>query len=284
MKLLAYRKREDENQLVYEEHYDDNKNVIYYKDYLAQPPLERKISYNERHLIIEEKEISEGEVLSIEKYYYDEKDRLIEKQMYIGNELYESGKTIYTEYGCTYILLQDGEQIQKNILVEDELKSELKIYEGKNLLHIEKRQLDEKNNINIIETFDTDDELVSKKLEYLNAEKIIIKEEYYNENEELTEILEYKYENGKLVEEKFTYSGEGLTGNEYCINWEFDEKGNIINMEVRDLSDKLKEFHMLTFDEKGRVVEESGLSLRHVRPTYNNNFSENHFHFFYEYK
>ncbi|WP_271766908.1 hypothetical protein [Aquimarina algiphila] len=282
MKKLTYKVIEDEQTLVYEELYNSKNEVIYYKDYQANPHAEKKITFNDLGLLVEEIDLSDGNELNRLELIYDKNGRNTERNFFFGTDLYEKVITEYSESGHVKTTYQDGEEVNR-LVTETKGKNYVsKFYQNEKLIESQFSEYDTVNKCNEIKIYDGDNNLIAIRKETYNHADEVVNIEDVNENGNLLSEHTYEIEKGLTLKEVHRDFRAGES--EYNISREYDFNKNLIKMEVRAANNHLIEFYLSTYDDKNRLAEEKGVSNGSFNAIYGSYTNGEEYHFIHKYE
>ncbi len=242
------------NTIVYSEVYKYNNNVRKTVEVKKLDKLSRKLTYNEKGLLIKNQKYDFGKLKHYIIYKYNEKNQVVQAQQYDPNKLIISWKYIYDKKGRVI-----NEQIFKEGVLVSQIKLSYKA-NGKNksktLYHKNKPVktlfYDPKNRVYRAITYKNS--RVNNIVVYLYNKKGLLKQEkLYNKVRELDKILVYVYnkKNQRIMEHGFDkkkqyigsrvfyYNSIGKVAKEKRYNWlkelikviYFDSNGNITKVD-----------------------------------------------------
>ncbi len=282
MKRFTYKILEDQEVLVYEEQYNAQGQVLYYKDYQANPPAEKKICYNESGLLVEEIDISDNVELNRLEQIYNDNGENIERNFFFGEHLYEKITTEFSEMGFTKTTYQDGEEIQKLIQENDDKNYANKFYQNGELLESQFAKYNSETNCSEIKFYDGKNKHVLTRKETYNNLNLLVRVEELNENNNLLSEHQYEIEKGLITKEIYRdfRSGE----NEYHITMEYDNKENLIKKDIRTPSGHLVEFYICEYDGQNRMIDEKGMANGSFNAIYGTYANGEEYHFIHRYE
>jgi len=281
MKRQTYTINQESEVLVYEETYDENNNLIHYIDYQAKPVSEKKFEYDDKNRLINEIEISDGIELQNLEIKYNDDGVVIEQNLYFSGDLYESVKNDITENGYIRTTFQDGEEVYRVENVADGKNYTSKYFDYGNLSNIEEFVYDEENLTSEKSIFDADGNLLVRRVEIKNEDGELILFKEFNAKNQLISKHEFDREGNKLIKEIKSDFVRGEIDNE--IHYDYDEKGNLLKTETRTNSGQLVEFHVYTYDDNNRMIEENGVSNGQFNAIYGTYIDGNTYHFVHRY-
>ena len=281
MKRQTYTIGQESEALIYEETYDENKNLLHYIDHQARPISEKKYEYDDKNQLVNEIEISDGIELQNLEMKYNDKGEVIEQNLYFSGSLYESVKTDKTDSGSISTTYQDDEEVFRIENTAEEKNQTTKYYEYGNLSNVQEL------------TF-SDDKLSSEKMIYDAEENLLVRRvENYNESGEIIAFKEFNPENKLVNKREFTreenrvfkeIKSDFVRGEiENEVTYEYDEKGNLIKSETRTNSGQLVDFHVYAYDSENRMIEENGVSNGQFNAIYGTYINGNNYHFVHRY-
>jgi len=282
MKRQTYILNQESETLVYEETYDDNKNLIHYVDYQARPVSEKKFEYDDKNRLTKEIEISDGVELQSLEMIYNAEGKVIEQNLYFSGDLYESVKTEETENGFVRTTFQDGEEVYR---VENTKDNEggytSNYFDYGNLLNVEIYSYDEENLTSETLIYDAEENLLVRRIEVKNENGDLLLFKEFNAKNQLVNKHEFEREGDKILKEIKSDFVRGEIENE--VHYDYDENGNIIKTETRTNSGQLVEFHVYSFDEQNRMIEETGVTNGQFNAIYGTYINGNNYRFVHKY-
>ncbi|MCK5782021.1 MAG: hypothetical protein KAH10_05490 [Flavobacteriales bacterium] len=281
MKRETYSSVQESEVLIYEETYDSNNNLIHYIDYQARPVSEKKFEYDENNRLIKESEISDGIELQGLEMTYNEKDEVIEQNLFFSGELYESVKTEYNENGFIRTVFQDGEEVHRIENIKDGKDYIQKYYDYDSLSNIMNYTFDKETSSAESLIYDADSNLLNRRLEIFgeNGELEVYKQ--FNASNQLISKHEYHKEGELLKHEIKSDFVRGEVDNK--VTYDYDEKNNLVKTETRTDSGKLVEFHVYRYDDRNRMIEENGISNGQFNAIYGTYIEGNKYNFVHKY-
>lgn len=284
MKKYTYLKKDEENlTLVFEEYTDENGNVIYSKDYQADPISEKILRYNASGFLTEETEITEGVELSKTDFLYNEQDENIKRTLYIGGELYETLITSYHETGYESITIREGVEVERQVKTINGKDYANKFYENGKLVETHVCESDSFENRTKTMYYGSNGELLFTKMNTYDDSGMLLNFEEYNADNVLLKKSSYEIQDGLVLSEIY---GDYVNGTfEYHTTYEYDEYRNVVKCEKRQSrQDRIIGFYFCKYDDKNRLIEESGLALSWNETLYASYFDEDEYHFIHVYE
>jgi len=238
------------------------------------------MTYNSSGYLTKETELEGGVEISRAEYICDELGRIIESNLFIGGELYETNIATFNENGFETITIREGVEVERFEKTENGDEYTNKFYENGVLVECQICESDAFENLNIIRFYDLNNELTGKKVEIFNNSNELLKSEEYNATNILLSESQYEVQNGLLLSELHRDFFNGL--NEFEIIYEYDENENLVKNEKHNLSGQILEFHFYKYDENNRLIEENGLSKKNY--DYPGHLNGDEFHFVHKYE
>ena len=212
--------------------YTYHNNIIkskesYCRGYLCMNEGKTITKYNNKGLVIEITIYdNKGEVISTEKFQYDEKDKLV-KETLKGFYYSEGGDFEIEKHPIDRVRTYNYKYENGNLIEEASSDGEIKRYD------IQGRIIEERRKYNYTDYF----------YSYDDCNNLIKKVEVYHPNNDLkrTETT-YKYDNNNLVEETTSYGSRTF--------YKYDNRNNLIEETFKDGS-KIT----YKYDEKGNWIE-----------------------------
>ena len=212
--------------------YTYHNNIIkskesYCRGYLCMNKGKTITKYNNKGLVIEITIYdNKGEVISTEKFQYDEKDKLV-KETLKGFYYSEGGDFEIEKHPIDRVRTYNYKYENGNLIEEASSDGEIKRYD------IQGRIIEERRKYNYTDYF----------YSYDDCNNLIKKVEVYHPNNDLkrTETT-YKYDNNNLVEETTSYGSRTF--------YKYDNRNNLIEETFKDGS-KIT----YKYDEKGNWIE-----------------------------
>ena len=281
MKKQTYTVNQETETLIYEESYNDNNNLIHYIDHQARPISEKKFEYDDKNQLIKEVEISDGVELQGLEMIYNDKGAVVEQNLFFSGDLYESIKTIASENGFVKTTYQDGEEVYR---VENSTEGKNytnKHYNYEDLVNVEVSTFDKETLTSEKIIYDAEENVLVRRVEVYNEEGNLTVFKEFNANNQLINKQELERENNKLVKEIKSDFVRGEVDNE--ILFDYDENENLIKTETRTNSGQLVDFQVNVYDDKNRIIEESGVSNGKFNAIYGTYIDGNNYHFVHKY-
>lgn len=281
MKRQTYNLDSERESLIYEESYDSNNNLIHYIDLQAKPISEKKFEYNNNNQLIKEIEISDGIELQRLEMLYDEKGEVIEQNLLFSGNLYESVKTEFKIDGFVRTTYQDEEEVYRVENTTENKNYINKYFDYGNLSNIQSNKFNEDNLLSENLIYDAENNLLIKRVEELDKEGKLTTYKEFNADNQLINRLEYERVDNKIVKEiKSNFVKDEIDN---VVSYDYDENGNLIKTETRTNSGKLVEFHTYVYDDKNRMIEESGVSNGKFNAIYGTYIDSNQYKFGHKY-
>jgi len=282
MKKYTYLKDEEELTLIFEEHTDVNGNIIYSKDYQADPIAEKKLTYNTSGFLTEETEIAEEVELSRTEFRYDEQGRNTQRTLIIGGELYETLITTYNETGYDVITIREDVEVERLVKTVNGKDYTNRFYENGELVETQFCESDTFENRLKTTTYGSHNDLLGVKIETFDDSGMLLKSEEYNAENGLIKEFHAEIQNGLVLKEVFGEYTNGIFELENI--YEYNENKNLVKSEMRKLPGELLGFHFYKYDDNNRLIEENGLSNGNYDTIYASYINGSEFHFVHIYE
>lgn len=280
MKRKVYSIFEDERTFIFEEQLNEQGNTCHYKFHQSDDQAEVSYEYDDKGLLICEREFEDGFETTRTEITYNEQDLVLTKQVYISDDLFEEVSYEYFEGGHSMRKTRMGEEIERYLerSTAETFYSEHHDENGLFEKHNGKYVQDE--NLEIIELEDAEGNLLGTKRHWYDDDEKILKFELKNANGNLMNRTVYAYE-GKL-EKRIKYE-DYFYNDIHEVTFEYDERNNRVSIEKRAPKGKLLEYHKLIYDEQNRVISENGFSIGNFNAIYGSYLNNEKFHFEHEY-
>lgn len=282
MKRKSYTLDHGVRTLIHEESYNENGDVIHSMDYRESPPIEQRFEYNSDGNLIQQIEIQGGNENSSQHFEYDIDGDIIDEKLTIGGRLYEHIKLVKTDHGFIRTMSQDNEVVERLEKLIDGNNWSNKFYRFDELLESQDYTFDPKNNSGITRIRSFEDEFNIVVLEKYNDKNEIILREEYHENGTLITATETEIENGRIMKESVIDFSNGEVYYEHLF--EYDKNDNLVNFEVRSSTGALHSFHKRKFDNRNRLIEESGFKNGYFNGISGVHKNHDRFHIVHEYE
>ena len=281
MKRQTYTIGQESEALIYEETYNDNNNLIHYIDHQARPISEKKYEYDDKNQLVNEIEISDGIELQNLEMKYNDKGEVIEQNLYFSGSLYESVKTEKSDSGFISTTYQDDEEVFRIESISEGKDSTTKYFEYGNLSNVQNLIKDEESLSSEKLIFDAEENLLVRRVENYNESGEIIAFKEFNSENKLVNKQEFTRKENRLLKEIKSDFVRGEIENE--VTYEYDDKGNLVKSETRTNSGQLVDFHVYSYDEENRMIEENGVSNGQFNAIYGTYINGNNYHFVHRY-
>lgn len=282
MKRKAYLVDQDTRTLILEESYDENGNVIHSIDYRELPPNEHYFEYDSNGKLIREREVQDGEELTVQTFEYDSDNVVVDEKLFIAGELYEHTRMVKTDSGFVRTMIQNDLEVERLERVNDGENWVNNFYSYDELLEKQEYTFDEINNTGEIITTDFVNDFKYVVKEKYNEKGDIILEETFNEEGSLLNSTETEIEKGLILKETVKdFVAGGIHNHRF---YEYDENNNLINFEVRSSTGTLHSFHKRVFDNQNRLTEEIGHTNGYSNGVDGIYKNYDRFHILYEYE
>ncbi|OJJ21350.1 hypothetical protein BKI52_12385 [marine bacterium AO1-C] len=252
----TFKIEEDQEVLIAERYYNSDEGLLYYKDFEAEPNFEKVYNYDEQGNLIEEVEISEGQVLTRDVFTYQE--NVTFHHLFISGELYEVKVDRTTSDGYVEVTFQNEFEIKRKEVKGTEPNYKAWFFDLGIMIEHQVHTYDEVENVTQIETYDQDEQLKVTSTKTYNDAGLLILQQAYEDKKRL------------ILEKNYAYNEYGLVTKEenhdvfqdivYTAKYEYDKQLNLIKMETHDASGRLVAFNINKFDHNNFLIEESVLS------------------------
>lgn len=275
MTRKTFEKRGEEQILVYEERYNEEGKIKYYKDYKSTPEIEQYLEYNTEGLLIKITDYQDEVEINRQEIKYNERGQIIEELLFICDELYRQEIKTYNQNSYSYTVMEDGEEVLRGVELyyDDEESLDFKAYEYGEFERHERFLYNKEKHSFLISLYEEDGTLISEE-EYPYDEVVI------DQNELAGNESTYRNHVGKRnhLMVKALYYQE----NEYKVDRVKDNRGNEIKKTIKDEDDRLLGFVNSEYDHKGRLISEFGYGLE-LDTVYGVYSGGDEFHFVHEY-
>lgn len=267
--------------LVYEDILNDQLQIISFRDYQSSDQAEGYYEYDENGLLILEKELANGEEMTRTEYFYNEDKMVVNRKLFIADELFEEIIHDYMPDGEMRKVIQNEEEVKRVVEKKVDNKSTVEFFENNELIEIHKSYYDPKTKIEITEYYDHNNQLFSiSKETYNDAEDMVSSEERDSQGKILVQRA-YEYDNDKVTFEKHQdYYNDKF----YQVNYTYDNSENLIRREIKNLSGKMLDFYESAYDSKDRMIREKGFSSGNLNSIYGAHIYDEDFLFEHEYE
>lgn len=252
---LSYIIHNDQKTLLKTTVFDEKGKVISLMHHLAEPPYEKRSTYNEHDDLIEEVEIQEGMEVSKFTFEYDDQQRLISEKQYISDYLYSHVKTTYTEKGFERITTENEEEVEKLVRTEFKGLGEYQndFFTNGEFMQSQLRHWDEGRQSYITRILDDVDQLIQTNTERFTSDKKIMEFLEESGSGDLISRTTYEYEDRIILITTVDYrTAYPLTKAKRV----FDEKDRCILYERINDKGGLLEYRQYEFDDEDRLVKE----------------------------
>jgi hypothetical protein len=249
---------EDERELVYEDVLNDHGQIVVYKDYQSPTQAEGLSEYDKDGHLVLEKEIVEGIEGYRTEYKRNSKGDVINSKLFIADELYEEIEHEFLDHGSIRRTYQNGEETERIAENKDGEKYVKEFFMGSELVERHNGIYNPNTFIEKVEVTDKENKLIATREQQFDQSDNLLKFEQKNNKGNLLVSSEYQYQNGEVVFEKH----EDYTTDQYIqVSYEYDVHGNRVSQEIRTPSGKLLEYQKQIYDDKNRMINESGYSV-----------------------
>ena len=278
----SYILEDNEKTFIYEEFYDENRNIIKTSDHRENPPAEEYFKYNAKGLLIHQIDIQNGIENSSQSFEYDENDAIIDVKTFIGGDLCEHMHCSRTPTGFIQILTQDGEEFERMEKIEQGDNWSSRLYRYGELIESQEYVYDPSSKTGFTSIKNTEEHTTFFIREKYNADDKLIFTEEFNEDETLLQSTEILIDNASTYKElihDYT-NGKSIYENLY----EFDKSENITYFEARSLSGDLLSFHKRSYNSDNWLIEETGVTNKNHYGIFGIHDQYKGFHIIHEYE
>lgn len=277
----TYQVLEESRELVYEDILNEKGQVLSYKDHQSPDQVEGFNDYNAAGLLVCEREVMDGFESSITEYQYDDKGNIVNRKLYVAEELFEEVIQEYTESGLISRTLQHGEETERTVETRNGEIYTKEYYQYDELVESHQGTYAPDGLSETVAIKDLEQEVIATRSRVYDGHKQVIRYEEKDGEGNTTVLSEYRYENHRVVfERQNNYEHD----QHYEASYEYDAKGNQIASEVRSLSGKLMEFQKQVYDDQNRVISESGYTLSGFNTVYGSHLRGDKYTFEHEYE
>jgi len=282
MKRKTYKIEDEEQILIFEEEYDSNGNVIYYKDYQSEPIFEKYTKFNSKGYIVGEIEFADSVESDRFSVIYDNHDDAIEQNHFIGGELYEKVLTIKNDNGFERKTFHFGEEVEIMIRINsDSTDYENKFYEEGNLVETQIYKFNVLENVGITKIYDSEGNILATQIEQFDEKERVVEFKEINESDNLLEEVITEYNDDLIVREIHRQFLDSPF--EHFITYTYDDNNNQIKKEVKTATGGLIEFFHSKYDSQNKLIAESGYSVGNYNAIYGTSVNHSEFNFLHKY-
>jgi len=254
MKKYTYRLDGEDEILVAEEHFNAQGQTILEREIEKRKTITDIHEFNSANLLIRTSNYENDLLLDVAEFDYNEQGEVIEQRLIIQEELYERIVTRFNATGFTRTTYQEGEEIEKVIHAGDKRTYKSHYYSYGELDQYQVATYNSRERELTVLYYSAQDELLTTLVESFDRQDRTIARTQTNADGQLISEEAFEYGGNLLVQSKTQDFWE--THNSELVLFEHDGAGRIIHTEVRNLEGKLRDFHKLSYNEKGWCIEE----------------------------